>query len=292
MQETFTSEADVARAMLTLHLKKVLEATQLKDTEAGKAVGLSRVAFNHIVNGRNLPTDEAVRILVELSGLLHRLQPMLGFLAVARTRPSRGRKPAPAVKTGFNITLGLEQSATHIKLFESGRVPGLLHIREYAWHQLGPDASLTVPAAEDLEADVERWMRRQSVLTRDGTADQPTVTATFVIEEAALRRPVGGAAVMRKQLHRLAEWTEHSAVEIRVVPTSVGVHPAVGTTFQLFTIDTDLRVAVDETLTTAYYYDKPGPLTQYDAALGDLLSRRALPAEATADLMVQIAKEL
>lgn len=292
MQETFTPEAAVARALHTFHLKKVLEATRLKDTEAGRAVGLSRVAFNHIVNGRNLPTDDAVRTLVELSGLHHRLQPMLGFLAVARTRQPRGKKPAPVVKTGFNLILGLEQSAVGITLFESGRVPGLLHIKEYAWHQLGPDASLTAPAAEDLEADVDRWMRRQAVLTRDGTADQPTVTATFVIEEAALRRPVGGTEVMRKQLRRLAEWTDHDAVEIRVVPTSVAVHPAVGTTFQLFTIDTDLRVAVDETLTTAYYYDKPEPLAQYDATLGDLLSRRALPAEATADLMVQIAKEL
>jgi len=81
--------------------------------------------------------------------------------------------------------------------------------------------------------DEDVLLPSQQMLAADYTDDQPQATATFLIEEPVLRRPVGGPAVMRRQLDRLAEWSTRDNVEIQVVPAAVATSAMAATTATL-----------------------------------------------------------
>ena len=103
-------------------------------------------------------------------------------------------------------------------------VPGLLQTEEYArviFRQFSGDVS-----DKRIDALVEVRMRRQELLER---ADSPLLF--FILDEAAIRRPIGGTDVMRRQLRRLTEMVGRPRVTVEVVPFSAGVHPGLQGSF-------------------------------------------------------------
>jgi transcriptional regulator with XRE-family HTH domain len=111
--------------------------------------------------------------------------------------------------------IGYESAAFVTRNFETLLVPGLLQTEEYARTIIeefeGPG---------HLETLVEIRMRRQDLLDR---ADPPLLF--FILDEAVVRRQIGGKAVMRRQLQRLVEAADRPNVTVEVVPFSAGAHP-------------------------------------------------------------------
>jgi hypothetical protein len=123
--------------------------------------------------------------------------------------------------------LGLEETAAVIRTYEAQWLPGLLQTEAYA------DAMIRLGTYSQRDDDVARRvqlrLQRQQVLTR---SDPPKLWA--IIDEAALRRPVGGREVMRDQLEALAALVMKSSnVTIQVVPLAAGGHPGAGTSFTI-----------------------------------------------------------
>lgn len=120
--------------------------------------------------------------------------------------------------------VGLEQDATSIVMFHSAVVPGLLQIASYsrAIHLNGQ------PRLDDQEIEqrLQERKTRQELLDRENPPE-----IEVLLDEAVLHRPIGGSAVMRKQLDRIIEVSEYSNVTLRVVPFSVGAHPALESNF-------------------------------------------------------------
>src|SRR5262249_23552655 len=114
-----------------------------------------------------------------------------------------------------------------------------------------------------------------------------------VIDEGALRRPVGGLAVMRAQLNRLIEVAELRHVTIQVVPFGRGGHAAAGGAFTVlrFTEAELPDVVYIEQLTSALYLDKPECVDHYMEVM-NLLSTQALTPDRTTGFLTQIAREL
>ena len=117
---------------------------------------------------------------------------------------------------------------------------------------------------ESLEHRVELRLRRQELLERD---DAPTLWV--VLEEAALRREVGGPAVMKAQLDRLAEACELPNVSLRIVPLAAGPHPGTGghvTYFRFHERELQDIVYTEVGLTSAVYLDqRPDVVTHLEA---------------------------
>jgi hypothetical protein len=136
-------------------------------------------------------------------------------------------------------------------------VPGLLQTVDYAQAviRLGSAGS-----EEEVDRRAEARISRAEIL---GRGDAPRVWA--VIDEAALRRPLGGRAVMREQIGRLIEMADHPAVTLQVLPFSAGGHPALGGPFTILRFaEPDLRdVVYIEQLTSALYLDKPNEVDSY-----------------------------
>jgi hypothetical protein len=113
-----------------------------------------------------------------------------------------------------------------------------------------------------------------------------------VIDEGALRRPVGGRAVMRGQLNRLIEVAELRHVTIQVVPFSRGGHAAAGGSFTVLRFgDDDVPdVVYIEQLTSALYLDKREDVDHYLEIMNHLSTEALTPAQ-TARFLAEIIKE-
>ena len=113
-----------------------------------------------------------------------------------------------------------------------------------------------------------------------------------MVDEAALRRPVGDRMVMRAQLERLVEATKLPNVTIQVLPFAVAVHPAMTGAFSVLRFgDEELPdVVYVEHLTNALYLDRRDDVNQY-AHVMDTISVRAASPDKTADILHKILKE-
>lgn len=122
--------------------------------------------------------------------------------------------------------VGYEQDAASLTIFQSAVVPGLLQTPDYtrAIHQAG------VPPFD--EATIEDRVKERS--TRQQLLDRETPpTVDIFLDEPVLQRPLGGPGAMLEQLNRIIEETERPALSIRVVPYSVGAHPALESNFTI-----------------------------------------------------------
>ncbi|MEO3822126.1 helix-turn-helix transcriptional regulator [Plantactinospora sp. B24E8] len=179
----------------------------------------------------------------------------------------------------------LESRAARISSYNPLLLPGLFQTRAYAEAVI---RSVEEPdAPDDL---VARWidlrMQRQRVF--EGRRD---ISVSTVVEEAALRRPVGGRAVMAAQLRHLAEVARRSNVEIRVLPTGLGTHSALNGPFVLFTMPRPYpEVAYIENLGGRLYLE--APKSERFRRAYDRLRKVALDPHESVKLVATIAEEL
>src|SRR6266571_4979564 len=174
----------------------------------------------------------------------------------------------------FEAYLGLEASASVIRTFELQFVHGLFQTEDYARAVtlLGHSAA----PAEEIDRRVSLRLKRQDLLTGP---EPPQVWS--VLDEGALRRPVGGAGVMRAQLERLAEVARLRHVTIQVVPFSRGGHAAAGGSFTVlrFSEPEVPDVVYLEQLTSALYLDRREDVDHYMEVMNHLSTEALTPAQ-------------
>jgi transcriptional regulator with XRE-family HTH domain len=265
------AERSSARLVLGMRLRRLREAAGIGPEDAGEAIRASRSKISRLENGRTGFKSRDVADLLTLYGVNDDAE-RATMLALAKHANAGGwwQEYADVVPAWLEYYLDLERSASLIRTYEVAYVPGLLQTADYARVVLQsghPDA----PEAE-VERRVELRLRRQQVLRRDDP-----VRLWAVIDEAALRRPVGGSAVMRAQLAHLIEASRLPHVNIQVLPLSADWH-AVGAssvTMLRFSESELPDVVYLESLLTAVYLSKPEDTARYR----DMLDRLATQAE-------------
>ncbi|MFF8941932.1 helix-turn-helix domain-containing protein [Streptomyces sp. NPDC014864] len=186
----------------------------------------------------------------------------------------------------FSAYVSLESEASVIRLYEPHYVPGLLQTHDYA------AALLRVGFPNDSEEEIARRValrvKRQDLLAKP---DAPAVWA--IVDETVLRRPVGGAGVMRAQVDRLIEVLEMPKVRIQVMRFAVGAHPGAYGPFHHFRFGfSELPdVVYTENLAGSVYYDRPEDVVAYLEVL-DRMSVQAEPVARTRDILGELRKEL
>jgi hypothetical protein len=174
----------------------------------------------------------------------------------------------------FRVAVGLEEAATLIRAYEPQVVSGLLQTPDYI--RAISTASFPGARAEETERRVALRLARQDLLTRPGAPGYQVV-----LEETALRRPVGGPDVMRAQLSHLIQAAGRPNVTIQVIPFAAGWHPALYGMFNIFRFaGIDLPdVVYSEGLTSACYLNKPEETTRYTQALDHMCAQAATPQQ-------------
>jgi hypothetical protein len=288
VQVTFGPQ--VARRVLRYELDRLCEQAGKTHAQAGERLGMSRVGFTHLVSGRNLPSRPALEVLMDYFGRSDRLPLMLELLAVARLKPDQ---QSTMLHTGgslssmndFELAVGLEAVANGIEVFDPEIVNGLLQTEAYARELIAYHAEITLGV--DVEASVALRMQRQDVVTRDaGPAE-----LWSVIEEQALRRPVGGPVVMAAQLDHLLDVTRLPNVSVQVLPHEVAVHPVLQGAFFMLRFEDDWRVAYEETRRSVYYYDDPEAVEDYEKVMNHLRHLALSPKRSRA-LIANVRKEV
>jgi hypothetical protein len=189
----------------------------------------------------------------------------------------------PGLPQLWRSLINFEAKAIRIQNYEALFVPGLLQTAEYA-RAIIQGIALTISEAE-LDNLVAARMARQALLTR------PHAPQFFaVIDEGALRRPIGEPGVMHRQLQHLLSAAEQPHVTLRVVPIAAGAHAGLRGPFVILEFVEEPALVHVENHGTCLFLEEETDLAAYRLALGTILYSALAPA-ATAELIAQIAAE-
>lgn len=274
------------RMLLGARLRKLRESVGVSREEAGYAIRGSESKISRMELGRTGFKPRDVGDLLELYGVSEDERATLLAMAGHANTPGWWHAYSEVIPAWFTPYLGLEQAAEIIRTYEVQFVPGLLQTPDYA------RAVLRIGAGETGELDTDQQVsvriRRQQILRR------PSPSRLWaVIDEAALRRPIGGASVARAQLRHLIEMARLSHVHIQVAPFSSGGRAiADGSVTMLRFPEAELGdVIYLEQHTTAVYLSKPAERLYYRAVLNRLVTE-APPSADTEAILHGILREI
>jgi transcriptional regulator with XRE-family HTH domain len=276
------------RIILGAHLRQLREERGLTRAEAGETIRASESKLSRMELGRVGFKMRDVKDLLTLYGV-HDEAEREAVLARVRqaNEPSWWQPYSDVTPDWFQRYLGLEAAASLIRTYEVAFVPGLLQTEEYARAVMRLSHGTRPP--EQVERRVELRLQRQQALTRP---DPPQLWA--VVDEAALRRPVGGRRVMRDQLESLvAMLVKAPNVSLQVVPLAAGGYAAAGSPFTIlrFPQASLPDLVYIEQLAGALYLDKREDVDKYFDAVTRLVVAAA-PVRDTVRILDRIIHDL
>jgi transcriptional regulator with XRE-family HTH domain len=260
----------VLRILLGSQLRMLREVKGITREEAGYAIRASGSKISRMELGRVSFKERDVTDLLRLYGVDEDEAATLVELAIQANSPGWWHKYGDVLPDWFQVYVGLEEAASLIRLYEVQFVPGLLQTADYARAvvQLGQPGA----APDEIERRISLRLARQELLSKPGG---PRLWA--IVDEAALRRPIGGREVMRAQLVQLLEATEQPQVTLQVMPFRSGGHAAEAGAFTIMRFpEPDLPdVVYLEQLTSALYLDKRDDVEKYT----EVMERLSVEAE-------------
>ena len=260
------------RILLGAQLRRFREAKRLSLEEAGNVIRASHSKISRLETGRVGFKDRDVIDLLTFYGVTDELRRQeLRELAVRANSPGWWHDYADVLPGWFEDYVGLEEAASQIRAYEVQFVPGLLQTEDYARAVI----MLGYSNPKEINRRVDLRMARQAVLSR------PNAPSLWVVlDEALLRRPIGGPSAMRAQLKHLIELSQRPNVTIQVITFKAGGHAAAGGPFSLLRFaEFDLPdVVFLEQLNSAQYLDKPDVVDSYLAVMERLCIGALTPA--------------
>src|SRR5215471_6926935 len=267
------SAPTVLRILLGAQLRRLRESRGISAAEAARAIRGSESKISRIELGRNSVCEVDIADLLDLYGITDTAE-REQLLNIASQASQHGwwHHYVDVLPSWFQAYLGLEQSASFIRSFDVQFVPGLLQTGEYSQAVL----ELGAHPHESTERMVQVRQERQLRFAARG------FRLSAVIDEGALRRPVGSASVMRGQLRHLLDVADQPGLTIQVMPLRTGASYAAPGSFSILSFAAaDLPdVVYVEQLTSALYLGKPSDVERYSQAL-DLISATSTRPEET-----------
>jgi len=274
------------RIMLGTQLRRLREAKRITLDDAGYVIRASGSKMSRLETGRVGFKPRDIADLLTLYGVTDERE-RATLQELARQASARGwwQDYADILPSWFEPYVGLEEAAASIRCYEIQRVPGLLQTADYA----RAIAALGHPggSAAEIERRVSLQLARQAVVSRDASAH-----LWLVLDEAALRRPVGPPDVMRGQLRHLMDVATLPNISLQVIPLTTGGHASVGGPFTILRFsEPDLPdVVYLEQLTSALYLDKRETVDHYLAVM-ESLCVQALSTSSSTKMIGAILRE-
>lgn len=273
----------VRRRQLGMELRRLREAAHKSQQEAAEWLGVPATAISKMETGKQRVTQAYLKLLCQLYEVGSPHPEALERLRREADQRGWWASYGDTVPSWFASYVGMESAAAEVWTYESEFVPGLLQIPEY----VAAITAATNPAAtpERIQRFVEVRAARQQRLTSE---DDP-LTLRAVVNEAALRREVGGPDVMRAQAYRLIEAAKQPNVTVQILPFAAGAHPAMLSAFTMLRFPEEpMNTVYTELDSAALYFEVPSEIKRY-AATFERLTSLALDAEGTVNLLNQIA---
>ncbi|MEV0401948.1 helix-turn-helix transcriptional regulator [Actinoallomurus sp. NPDC050550] len=268
---------------LARELRHLREQAKMTGEQAARTLDWEQSKVSRMENAKMRITSGEVMELCEAYGIAGEKRAELIKLAREARKKGWWQEYGDYVKKGFIDYLAFEAEATTYRGYEAQLVPGLFQTEDYARAIFRTWFS----GEDDIERGVEARLARQRRIT---TSTRP-LHVWAIIEEAALRRIVGGAEIMNDQLGRLIELGRLANVSIQVLPYRAGVHAAIDGPFVLLAFDGYPEVLYIEHLMGCVYLEKPGE-TARGSVVFDHLRTSALNTSDSAALIEEVRKQM
>jgi transcriptional regulator with XRE-family HTH domain len=252
-------------AFFGAELRRLRIAAGLSQDDLGQAICFSGALVGRVEMAGRMPSrDFAERCDEALS--------TGGFFGRFRDLVKR-----EALPTWFGPFVEYEEKASKIHNWDNRLVPGLLQTEDYARAVMRTGRPRE--GHEIIERDVSARLDRQAILARESP---PLLWC--VIDEAVLRRPVGGAEIAREQLKRLVEAADSISVVLQVLPSAVAENPGGDGPLTILEFDADPPVAYAEGWRSGRLIESSAEVA--DAVIVfDLIRAAALSRGASLDLL-------
>ena len=269
------------RRKVAASLRRLRDAAGRTEDEVARHLDCSRPRLRRIEAGLAAVRLTEVRSLLELYDATgDQREEILGEARRARDR-CWWYPYADLIDDLFETQLILEDDATVLRTYQPNLVPGLLQTERYAWELIETQSDLPLETVRRLAS---LRTRRQQVLSRD---DAPRLDV--ILDEAVLRRPVGGPAVMREQYRHLAEIAARPGVTVQVLSFTAGPHHALGAGFHIFEFTGGEPAVVElELLDRVAFVAESGEVGRYTEVF-DQVRRQALDAGQSRALLSDLA---
>ena len=276
----------VLKILLGAQLRRLRDLAGVSRDDAGYHIRASGSKISRLELGRVSFKERDVADLLDFYGVGGEQKDQLLQLTHEANATPWWQKYRDVVPDWFQVYVGLEEAAALIRIYEVQFVPGLLQTEDYARAVVMQGAPSLSP--EEIDSRVAVRMGRQKLFSRENPA-----RLWAIVDEAALRRPIGSRDVLIGQINRLIDATSESSITLQVMPFKHGGHAAEGGAFTIMRFpEADLPDMVYmEYLTGAHYIDKPDDVELY-AAVMERLSVAGTSPEKTRDILGDILKEL
>lgn len=274
-----TVSPTVRRRRLAAELRRLRAAREVTQQQAAGHLGCTQAKIGRFETAKRSPSIGDVTALLDFYRVNGAEREQL--LNLARDARKRGwwHSYSDVLPEWYETYVGLEAEASSIHTYESEAIPGLLQTEEYA-HAI--TKSTLVQAEEpEIARRVELRLQRQRRITGDSPAE-----FWAVIGEAALRRPVGGSRVLRRQLEHVLKLAELPQVTLQIMSLNAGAHPAQVGPFVIlrYPDQADADVVYLETHVGGLYLERENELSNYSAMM-DHLRAHAIDPDASLDMV-------
>jgi transcriptional regulator with XRE-family HTH domain len=275
-------KASLRRRRLARALQQFRERTGLNVTEAAKLAEFSQAKLSRIEAAQITISGDDTYALCQVLGVADDATDELVQLARQAKRRDWWQAYPDTVLGRTTDLFELEADAVSKHSFTLDVVPGLLQTEDYARAVMR--CGMPREPEETIQQRVEIRMERQRRVAKGD------LEMWAIIDEPALRRPIGGHGVMAAQVMSLANAASGCHVSIQVLPFEVPGHLALGTPFHMFTLDDGSGYAALDNLIGGLYIEDEAEVRAY----GDTWSKLAATAlsfEHSAELLSTIAAE-
>jgi transcriptional regulator with XRE-family HTH domain len=270
---------------LAAQLRELRAESGMTQEEVAERTGIDRSTLYRLESAQQRPQRST---LIQLLDLYRAEDPRRGeLLALLREAGQRGwlqqyRSELPEVYADY---IGFEEEARSISNYESLFIPGLLQTDGYVRALL--PGTLPYATSSEIENRVSARMARQTLLDRE---DPPRLWA--IMDEAAVRRQVGGREIMRGQLARLREAAARPNVTIQVIPFDAGSHPGMDGAFIVldFADPADQSIVYTDSPAGGLFLEEEVELRRY-ILMFEHLRAAALRPDETLILLAEIAAQ-
>ena len=266
---------------LGAELKELRAGTKLSTRAVAHRLGWSASTLNRIETGLRPVKSEDIAALLVIYNVTGTERDRLLELAREANQPGWWETARPDLPSQLTGLIGFESQATHITNVASVLIPGLLQTPEYA-RAVMASSGITTPSAE---TRVATRMGRQVILSRP---EPPELLA--IVDEAALRRPMGGPRVMADQLRNIVRTCERPNVSVRVIPFEHGGHIGLNGPYVILQFAKAGTIVHMEHLRSGVFVDKPEDVAPFLAAT-DTLREAALDPAASEKFILAVADE-
>jgi transcriptional regulator with XRE-family HTH domain len=271
---------------LAAELRRLRAAAHLSRENVEEQTGVNEGTLYRLETARARPQRRTLVALLDLYGADPSLRSDL--LAIAQDADNQGwlRPYHSALPEEYTAYISFEAEARFVRNYESLFIPGLLQTEDYARAVI----TGTLPGATKTEADerVQARMERQQLLDRDDPLE-----LWAVIDEAAIRRLVGGRQIMHDQVTHLTDAAEKPNVTIQVIPFEAGAHPGMPGSFvhMDFKDPLDPELVYIDTMAGDLFLETDADLRRYRSMFDHLRAAALSPAE-TSSLLTSAAASM